>query len=241
MMEHPSYLRVKEFPLQRMGMKNYVRITGARSAKVALSFYGAEDLPDKRLTVCPPVLRRQLFGLTPTTGKRLLVYLVLHGFGEDIKAWHLQRPEIPVDCFYDKPGAPAEEHFSANLTFHRLDGEKFLRMMAECRALVCTAGFESVSEAAWLGKPLLMVPVENHLEQFINARDAAQTGLGIRDSRFALSRLIEEKVAPADEEFRAWIDRAEDILMDAIERAAGAGIPESVEENFQAIARSCSV
>jgi len=45
------------------------------------------------------------------------------------------------------------------LTFHRLDGEKFLRMMGECKYVACTAGFESVSEAAWLGKPLFLVPV----------------------------------------------------------------------------------
>ena len=54
----------------------------------------------------------------------------------------------------------AEEQRNARLTFHKLHGEKFLRLMASSRGVACTAGFESVSEAAYLGKPLLMVPVE---------------------------------------------------------------------------------
>ena len=46
---------------------------------------------------------------------------------------------------------------------HALDGELFLQMMAGCRGVACTAGFESVCEAAYFGKPLLMVPIENHV------------------------------------------------------------------------------
>ena len=88
----------------------------------------------------------------------MLVYLVNHGYSEEIRAWHRAHPEVALHCFYDRPGAPPEEVVDGSLTFHRLDGEKFLRMMAGCRAVVSTAGFESVCEAAWLGKPVLVVP-----------------------------------------------------------------------------------
>lgn len=54
MLEHPSYLKVKEFKAQQIGMKYYVRITGARSSYLALSFYSAADQPEKNLIVCPP-------------------------------------------------------------------------------------------------------------------------------------------------------------------------------------------
>ena len=43
------------------------------------------------------------------------------------------------------------------LSFHQLDDVKFLRYMAGCKAYATTAGFESVCEAMYLGKPLLMV------------------------------------------------------------------------------------
>jgi UDP:flavonoid glycosyltransferase YjiC (YdhE family) len=95
-------------------------------------------------------------------------------------------------------------------------------MMATARGVACTAGFESVSEGAYLGKPLLLNPVENHLEQYLNACDAEQAGLGLHDSGFHLSRLLEKPKVEATARFRAWVDQAEVIAMRAVESTAGA-------------------
>ena len=45
-----------------------------------------------------------------------------------------------------------------NLVFHQLDDVAFLDAMSRCRGLMCTAGFESVCEAMYLGKPVYMMP-----------------------------------------------------------------------------------
>lgn len=50
--------------------------------------------------------------------------------------------------------------------------------MGGCKAYLTTAGFESVCEALYLGKPVLMVPV--HVEQECNAWDAQKVGAGVR-------------------------------------------------------------
>lgn len=42
--------------------------------------------------------------------------------------------------------------------------------MARCSGLVCTVGFESVSEAMYLGQLMLGVPVEEHFEQRCEGR-----------------------------------------------------------------------
>jgi predicted glycosyltransferase len=105
-----------------------------------------------------------------------------------------------------------------------LHGEKFLAMMAGCRAVVCTAGFESVSEAAYLGKPVLMIPVQNHIEQFLNALDAVNAGLGLRDTDFHLSRLLAPELPSGGQKFRDWVDSAERIAMEAVERVVSAGV-----------------
>ncbi len=65
--------------------------------------------------------------------------------------------------------------------------ERFLGLMAGCRAVATTAGFESVAEAAWFGKPLLVVPVEGHYEQLLNAVDAVRHGFAIGDGSFDLT------------------------------------------------------
>jgi uncharacterized protein (TIGR00661 family) len=216
MLKHPQFLKVKEFAMQQLSMHQYVRLCGARSNYLPLSFYSAPNARRGRLIVSPPLLREQLFKLKPTQGDYLLVYLVLHGFAPDIVRWNKENPNVPIHCFYDKPDAPVEEKVTDTLTFHRLHGEKFLQMMAGCRAVVCTAGFESVCEAAYLGKPLMMVPVENHFEQYLNGLDAEQAGIGLRDAKFNLSRIIDYKASASLAVFRNWVDQSEQIILRAI-------------------------
>jgi uncharacterized protein (TIGR00661 family) len=220
MFQHPGYVQTPHLWKQLLSMKLYTRLLGARATKLALSFYEAPDLPGKRIVVSPPILRKQLFSLSPNPdGDFTLVYLLNHGYAEQIIAWSKMNPLARLHCFYDKPGAPAEFQHSPALTFHKLDGEKFLKMMAECRHVVCTAGFESVSEAAWLGKPLFLVPVENHVEQQVNAIDAQQFGLGIAEKSFHLDRLADLPDSLPTEKFRAWLDCAPQKLFQAIEQA----------------------
>ena len=206
-------------------MKIYTRLLGARATKLALSLYAATDLPDKKIFVGPPILRKQLFSLTANpNGNFALVYLLNHGYAEQIINWSQANPQTRLHCFYDKPGAPVEFQHSPSLTFHKLDGEKFLQMMAECRQVVCTAGFESLSEAAWLGKPLLLVPVENHVEQQVNAIDAQQFGIGIAEKSFNLDRLAELPARLPTNSFHGWMNCASAKLFEAIEHAVGKGL-----------------
>jgi uncharacterized protein (TIGR00661 family) len=220
MFQHPGYVHAPQLWKQLLSMKLYTRLLGARATKLALSLYQAPDLPGKRIIVGPPILRKQLFQLESNpNGDFVLVYLLNHGYADQIIAWSAKNPQTRLHCFYDKPDAPAEFQHSPSLTFHRLDGEKFLLLMAECRQVVCTAGFESVSEAAWLGKPLFLVPVENHVEQQVNALDAEQFGLGLGETSFNLDRLAELPECLPVEKFRSWVNCAPEKLLAAIEHA----------------------
>ena len=227
MNRHPSYVRASGRRLQQLGLKWYIRFVGAGSTQFALSLYEAPDLPESRLIVAPPILRRQLFDLRSNPkGDFVLVYLLNHGYAEQIIAWHKNNPQTALHCFYDKPEAPAEFRFDDTLTFHRLDGEKFLRMMADCKYVACTAGFESLAEAAWLGKPLFLVPVENHIEQQINAVDATRAGLGVADTSFNLDRLAELPDRLDNSGYCAWQGRAASLLLQTLDQVVAQHQPE---------------
>ena len=221
MFQHPGYVKTPHLWKQQLSMRLYTSLLGARATKLALSLYEAPDLPKKRILVGPPILRRQLFQLqSHPAGDFVLAYLLNHGYAEQIIEWSEKNPATRLHCFYDKPGAPAEWAHSPSLTFHRLDGEKFLAMMAKCRHVACTAGFESLAEAAWLGKPLFLVPVENHVEQQVNALDAEHCGIGLAATRFNLDRLAELPDRLPTEAFHAWVARASEKLAAAIQMAA---------------------
>ena len=220
MLGHPEFVRCARYALQQWTMRHYVRLTGARSTKLALSFYPAAAMPERRLFVSPPLLRAEVFGPEPKPGRFLLAYVLNQGYAEDILRWHAAFPEVELHCFCEKPKVEPVWRYDATLSFHKLDGAKFLRMMAESRGVACTAGFESLNEAAWFGKPLLVVPVENHIEQYLNALDAQRAGLALAAQRFDLTPLLRPWKARNLEAYRDWLRQGGANLLSVLEAAA---------------------
>lgn len=221
---HPAYRFPARGGLHRRVARGFARLTAWGSTqRLALSLYPAPHRPDHRLTVLPPLLRPELFARRPTEEPFLLVYLLNRGYAEDVIRWHERHSDVRVHCFWDRPGAPAAEDYDATLTFHRIDDQKFLSMMARCRGLVCTAGFESVAEAMYLGKPVQAVPVDGHFEQRCNAHDAERAGAGCRSTRFDLTRLLRLRsdYRPPGAAFRRWVEDGQRRFVQAIEAAAG--------------------
>ena len=72
-------------------------------------------------------------------------------------------------------GRPGESR--GNVIYHgrQMDNTAFL---ARADALVINGGYSAVSEAFVLGKPVFVVPVPGHAEQFINAQLVSALGLG---------------------------------------------------------------
>ena len=106
-----------------------------------------------------------------------------------------------MDCFWDNPARRETYHYSDSLTFHPIDAENYLAKMTECAGLISTAGFESVAEAMYLGKPAMMVPVPNHIEQMINAYDGEIIRSGNRGFDFFRFNHFQE--LPSLSRFRA--------------------------------------
>jgi uncharacterized protein (TIGR00661 family) len=214
---HPDY----EFPegkaMDKSAIKFYTRLTALKaSKKLALSFYPIKD--DKKLSIVgfPPLLRSEVFEQEVIQRESLLVYLVNYGYIEDIINWHKKNPDVELHCFTDKK--KLEGNYSDKLHFHQLDDKKFLQMMAQCKGLVSTAGFESVCEAKYMGKPVLMVPVQGNYEQYCNAHDACKTQTGISDTTFNIARFLD--YLPSHHQnhkaFKQWVNSAEEKLLEQL-------------------------
>jgi uncharacterized protein (TIGR00661 family) len=198
----------------------YTRLTALSSEiLLGLSFYPMERKKHNHIKVCPPLLRNEITGQDVYTGKHILVYLVNAGYMKNIIQWHKEHPQIELHCFTDSPAIKGKWQYHENLYFHSLDDRKFLYYMANAMALVTTAGFESVCEAMYMGKPVLMVPVENHFEQWCNARDASSCGAGIFADCFDINALLKYLPEHVDnsEMMRSWVCQAEPLLIETIE------------------------
>jgi uncharacterized protein (TIGR00661 family) len=217
--EHPAFRFPKGRRMDRTFLRSWTRFTASGAVrKLALSFYDFSDAPEQGVFVVPPLLRREVFSLKPEDKGYFLVYLANKGYRDDIIEWHRKYPGVQLHCFMEGNEYGEEYWFSRNLCFHRLNDKKFLDLMAGARGLVSTAGFESICEAYYLGKPALMVPVEGHYEQFCNAHDAFKAGAGIFDAQFSIERLLAftEGRRHHSQEFRSWVDRAEEKFLQVI-------------------------
>jgi hypothetical protein len=92
-------------------------------------------------------------------------------------------------------------------------------MMRNCKGLVTTAGFESVCEAMYLGKPTLMIPVPKHYEQACNALDGMRAGAGISGSNFDLTAFLDYIPVHKDirSDFQTWHSRSSVVFLREIE------------------------
>lgn len=183
--------------------------------KLALSFKAMDDDTASNIRVVPPLLRKEVFALHPTKGDYIHGYMLNSGFAENVMAWHRQCPDVPLCFFWDRRGEKEVKQVDATLSFHPLDDKTFLEKMAGCLAYASTAGFESICEAMYLGKPILMVPA--HIEQDCNALDATSNGAGIISEDFNLDKLLAfARTYEPDVRFHAWVDSAPQAILHAL-------------------------
>lgn len=220
---HPEAPRPPFRPLQLLPFLLINHLSApAGTCRLALSFRELVDGPDDAVRVVPPLLRTSVLSSTPVPGDHLLVYVINDGYGDAIARWQRHHPEVVIHAFWDRQGRPDEEEVQPNLTFHRLSDVRFLELMRSCRAFVGTAGFESVAEALWLGKPVMVVPTGKQVEQAWNAREAVLAGAGIAATDFDLTRLMEYLPTHRDESavYRAWVRSGSARILRAVEEAA---------------------
>lgn len=204
---HPDFQHPKNHWLDKLLVNTNTRITAlGATKKLALSFTPFDDDKNQKIFAIPPLLRSDLSRLITNAHNYLLAYVTQHSLAEQIMAWHDKNPDTEVHCFWDNPTYNDTFHYSPNLHFHKINGRKFLQMMQNCRGLVTTAGFESVCEAMYLGKPTLMVPIPKHYEQACNAIDAKRAGAGITGTNFDLSEFINYLPMHKDisQQFKTW-------------------------------------
>lgn len=185
---------------------------------LALSFRPMADDFQRHIHVVPPLLRREALAGEPSDEGFILGYMVNNGFADELCRWSDRHPGQRLRVFWDRRDRPVTWQAGEGLTFHRLDDRLFLEYMRRCRAYVTTAGFESVCEAMYHRKPMLLVPA--HIEQRINAADALASGAGIEAAGFDLDRLVDYLARPdaprPDAGFRAWVDSAEERFIELL-------------------------
>jgi hypothetical protein len=144
--------------------------------------------------------------------------MVNPGYGEEVIRFAKENTQIKIEAFWDKSSVEKGYQPSPNLTFHQVDDILFLQKMASCKGLICTAGFESICEAMYLGKPVMMIPVAGQYEQACNALDAVAAGAGISHHEFDFE-LFDHYLSKREfekNEMQSWVGLLPDYIFEEI-------------------------
>jgi uncharacterized protein (TIGR00661 family) len=144
-------------------------MTPHADAYLVLSFFPG-DVKRRNTFLFPPILRQEILSATPQTGDHVLVYVTSPS--KDLAALLKQ-----VRCKFIAYGFGTEGQ-EGNVLFKKPSMDGFLRDLTSAKAVIANAGFSLVSEALYLGKPYLAVPVENQFEQIFNAYYVDKLGYG---------------------------------------------------------------
>lgn len=125
--------------------------------------------------VFTPIIRKEVRQLKPTNEGHYTVYLPSYNDEQIIK--RLKNIENVTWHVFSKHNK--KEKTYKNISIMPINGEKFLKSIASAEGVFCNAGFGTASEALFLKKKLLVVPMKKQLEQYCNAEMLRSMGVPV--------------------------------------------------------------
>jgi uncharacterized protein (TIGR00661 family) len=218
-LDHPAFQKPPKQKANHLFLSIYNKLVANGSkCNLALSFTKESDYLPKKIIVCPPLIRPEIKNSIPENKNFILSYLLNDGYCQEIITWAKNHENQKIEAFWDKKNEPITKMFGSNLTFHQISGELFIELLRSCSLYMATAGFESICEAAYLQKNILMVPTANHYEQLCNATDAKRAGLAQSDSFFNIDLVLKpaNDSSSAKQAFKNWVDNNSDKIINQI-------------------------
>lgn len=131
----------------------------------------------KRLdgTIFTPIIRKQVRELTPTNDGHYTVYLPSYDDNQILK-WLRKMPTTNWQVFSKNSKKDIQ---IKNIRITPIATELFLKSMASAEGVLCNAGFGTASEALFLKKKLMVIPMKKQLEQAYNAQMLQEMGVAV--------------------------------------------------------------
>ena len=125
--------------------------------------------------IFPPVIRSEIRAIAPVNGGHYTVYLPAFSDAKLLKM---------LSLFTNTSWQVFSKHSSTtrqvkNVNLQPISNAAFVLSLATCEGLLCGAGFESPSEALFLGKKLMVLPMKGQYEQQCNAASLKKMGVPV--------------------------------------------------------------
>jgi uncharacterized protein (TIGR00661 family) len=142
--------------------------------------------------ILPPVIKFEIRNAEPADKNHITVYLPAYCEPALEKKFHAL-----ADFSFQIFSAQTKQiRISRNIRFLPVDKSLFNNSLINCRGIITGAGFETPSEAMYLGKKLMVIPIKGQYEQQCNA--AALEKMGVKK--------LDDLSNDFTEDFHHWIN-----------------------------------
>lgn len=174
----------KKYWLDAIITKLVIKLFIVKSRKFFInSFYNCR-LKDKNSVLIKPLLRKEIINSKTSDKNHILVYQTSKSNNGLINELQKINEKFIVYGFYENKNL-------GNVILKDVGEKEFLKDLASCKAVITNGGFTLISEALYLEKPILSIPVKRQFEQTLNAIYLEKMGYGIHAE--GTSREIIEK------------------------------------------------
>lgn len=161
----------EEYRIEKIAANGVIRSFIVKPKEYLITTYFYPPVKQKNVSLFPPVLRDEILNLKPYNGEDVLVYQTSDSNHEIIEYLKKIDQSFVIYGF----GIEKEEE---NLQFKEFSEEGFFKDLESAKAVIANGGFTLLSEAIYLGKPVLSVPVKKQFEQIVNALYLEKLGYG---------------------------------------------------------------
>lgn len=134
-------------------------------------------------TYVDAILRHEIIDAKTSTKNHILVYQTSTSQQDLIQ----QLNKIPDEQFIVYGLNKEEVH--QNVSLKKFSEGEFISNFASCKAVLANGGFSLLSEAVYLQKPVMSVPIQQQFEQFVNAAYIEKLGYGRHFSSFTADHI----------------------------------------------------
>ncbi|HXV33360.1 MAG TPA: glycosyltransferase family protein [Gaiellaceae bacterium] len=168
--------------------RTFIHAKLGRASHYVITTFFRPPLRKTRTTLVPSLLRPEILAARPERGEHLLVY----GRISETAIAALEASGVPCHVYGARDGL-TEEVRERNLAYKPFANEAFIDDLRAARGVVGSAGYSLMSEAVYLRKPMLALPLAGQFEQEMNARYLERLGFGTSASALdepALERFL---------------------------------------------------
>lgn len=135
------------------------------------TFYNCK-IKDKNSILIKPLLIKEILNAKITNKNHILVYQTSKSNRKLIEELEKINERFIVYGF-------GKNKSLGNVIFKNTNEKEFLKDLASCKAVITNGGFTLISEALYLKKPILSIPVKGQFEQILNAIYLERLGYGM--------------------------------------------------------------